>query len=540
MKKIVPYALMAIVVACIAKDFIFTPLFPSTHDGENHLARIANFYLALKQGQFPPRIAPNLEAGLGYTSLNFNYPLANILAFPLVVANFTIEFSLKMIFLLSLMAASFGMYTFLGDRYNTKSSLMGSIAYLLAPYFIGNIYIRGNVGEVMAFALLPWVLWSAKKLLKGKGYEIIFSLLLSALLLAHNLIAILSLPFIGMLLALEKNTKESLIKLSKAIAISGFVVSFFWLPALIEKTDTVLEQNPINHSQLVKHFVRAEQLLSSAWDHGYSYAFPVDGMNFSLGLLGSFALIFTPPLLLAEKKVISYEGLLWCVLLIILFLTTEASRFLWELIPAASIIQFPWRLLFFAVFLSSMLIAYVVEKTDALIAGILSIMLIIAIMSKSLGINYFTHNNDYWFTFPLNTTVNNENDPLWYDRTQAFALKDSSSGNLIMLNASGSAVIGYWTGSKHQYELNLNEKTTIIEKTMYFPGWETRIDGKKIPLRDTKYRHAGLINFEVEKGVHSIVTKFTQNTPSRLVGNGLSCIGILLLIAKTWQKKHEK
>ncbi len=32
--------------------------FPFTHDGENHLARIANYAVALKQGQFPPRWAP--------------------------------------------------------------------------------------------------------------------------------------------------------------------------------------------------------------------------------------------------------------------------------------------------------------------------------------------------------------------------------------------------------------------------------------------------------------------------------------------------
>ena len=48
------------------------PGFPYTHDGQNHLARLSNYYLALKQGQFPPRWAPNLDAGLGYTSLNFN------------------------------------------------------------------------------------------------------------------------------------------------------------------------------------------------------------------------------------------------------------------------------------------------------------------------------------------------------------------------------------------------------------------------------------------------------------------------------------
>ena len=42
----------------------FLPYFrvglPVTHDGENHVARFAQYYLALKQGQFPPRLAPTL------------------------------------------------------------------------------------------------------------------------------------------------------------------------------------------------------------------------------------------------------------------------------------------------------------------------------------------------------------------------------------------------------------------------------------------------------------------------------------------------
>ena len=50
--------------------------FPYTHDGENHLARFANYKIALKEGQFPPRFAPNLMSNYGYPVFNFTYPVS--------------------------------------------------------------------------------------------------------------------------------------------------------------------------------------------------------------------------------------------------------------------------------------------------------------------------------------------------------------------------------------------------------------------------------------------------------------------------------
>src|SRR5258708_2749738 len=69
--------------------------FPYTHDGENHLARFANYALAIREIQFPPRFAPNLFNHYGYPVFNFNYPLANILSLPFTFARFNYELTFK-------------------------------------------------------------------------------------------------------------------------------------------------------------------------------------------------------------------------------------------------------------------------------------------------------------------------------------------------------------------------------------------------------------------------------------------------------------
>jgi len=62
---------------------LLKPGLPFTHDSQNHLMRIANYTIALREGQLPPRWAPNLNNRFGYPVFNFNYPLPNILTQPL-------------------------------------------------------------------------------------------------------------------------------------------------------------------------------------------------------------------------------------------------------------------------------------------------------------------------------------------------------------------------------------------------------------------------------------------------------------------------
>ena len=53
---------------------------PLTHDGRIHIARIANFYASLTEGNVVPRWASNLNWGYGSPIIEFVYPLTSYVA----------------------------------------------------------------------------------------------------------------------------------------------------------------------------------------------------------------------------------------------------------------------------------------------------------------------------------------------------------------------------------------------------------------------------------------------------------------------------
>ncbi|MDZ7586588.1 MAG: hypothetical protein U0946_02440, partial [Patescibacteria group bacterium] len=90
-----------ILIGFILSVIVIWPLFPKgfykSHDGELHLARIAAYSQALKQGQFPVRWAANLNYNYGYPIFNFVYPLPYLLASGFNLAGLGLADSLKLV-----------------------------------------------------------------------------------------------------------------------------------------------------------------------------------------------------------------------------------------------------------------------------------------------------------------------------------------------------------------------------------------------------------------------------------------------------------
>ncbi len=140
---------------------------PYTHDGENHLARFANYKVALKEGQLPPRFAPNLLNHYGYPVFNYNYPLANLLSVPFSVLKIHYEVTFKVLVFFSLLLGSIGVIRWLTYYSNNKLPILaGLIAYLSGPPLISTLLFRGSIGEIMAYALWPWLFVSVNSATK--------------------------------------------------------------------------------------------------------------------------------------------------------------------------------------------------------------------------------------------------------------------------------------------------------------------------------------------------------------------------------------
>src|SRR3990167_4350911 len=113
---------------------------PITHDGLDHVARIASFYQSLSEGNIIPRWAGNLNWGYGHPILIFLYPLPSYAASVLHFTDISYVNSIKILFALSYSLSGILMCLWLKEFLNKNAAILGAVLYLYAPYRFIDLY----------------------------------------------------------------------------------------------------------------------------------------------------------------------------------------------------------------------------------------------------------------------------------------------------------------------------------------------------------------------------------------------------------------
>jgi len=81
------------------------------------------------------------------------------------------------------------MYLWLKEFLGVKAGLVGALFYTFAPYRFVDLYVRGAIGECVAFVWLPLILYFGLKFSKEQKNIYLFggSLSLGLLIMSHNL-----------------------------------------------------------------------------------------------------------------------------------------------------------------------------------------------------------------------------------------------------------------------------------------------------------------------------------------------------------------
>ncbi len=128
------FPLLLLFLSIIPLVDLFHPGLPITHDGQDHVARIANFYTNLQEGNIVPRWAGNLNWGYGHPILMFLYPLPSYIASLTHLVGFSFVDSVKIVFGASFVLSSLFMYLWLSDFMTKEAALGGGLLYIFAPY----------------------------------------------------------------------------------------------------------------------------------------------------------------------------------------------------------------------------------------------------------------------------------------------------------------------------------------------------------------------------------------------------------------------
>lgn len=348
-----------------------TATFFASHDGEYMLMRSLVAARAFSFREFPIHWSQSLNHYCGVPVFKYFYPLWHwIAAGASVLLNLPLVSVVTTLYALTFFVSSLGMYGWLrSERLTVWASFAGAALYLLAPYRMLNVYVRGSV-ESFGYALLPVLLWSFS--LYYKNHQSNFRLLLASLMfcafsLSHNVVVFLALPIIAGYCIAQSLRSRKWVSTGKLGLCSLLLSGFFWFPSLLNQSLTrLVDQKAVIEGNLLS----VRQLIYSPW--GYTYqagsikGSTPSGISFSIGLaqlIGVGISIVVALIIIQNSR---EKGLrLIAILLLFLgyfYLATIYSVPVWTALPHLDVIQFPFRLIGPLVFLASLLSALAISS----------------------------------------------------------------------------------------------------------------------------------------------------------------------------------
>ena len=506
---------------------------PITHDGQDHVARIANFYDSLSEGNLIPRWAGNLNWGYGHPILMFLYPLPSYAASLFHYLGFSLVDSTKLVFATAFIASGIAMYLWLREFLGEYSALTGAILYNFAPYRFVDLYVRGAIGEHVAFIFPPLILYFLLKLSKKYSHWYIAggALSLAGLILSHNAITLMFLPFIilyGLYLIAVSKDKKLLSSIYSLVTLLGFgLSSFFLIPAFLEGRYTL--RDIVATTEYASRFVKPDQLLYGPWSFGGTGEFTVQiGILNWILIIGSLFMVRS--LFRKDKKLFYVYLVVLAFFVGSLFLMLKESDFIWKIITTLQKFQFPWRFLSVSVFAAAVLGAFSIHgiRNENIKKVILMIIVAFSILlTKDYGQakDYLQKPEAFYTGIYESTTDTGESSPIWSVRFMEQRPKDT----IEVIEGEAEIRKISRTSTHHKYQIEAPFKSRVRENTLYFPGWKVYIDGKEykgVQFHDPDHR--GLMTFYVLEGQHAIDIKF-EETKLRQTSNAVSIVSFGLL-----------
>lgn len=520
------------------------PGLPVTHDGQDHVARIANFYQNLKEGIVIPRWAPNLNWGYGHPILMFLYPLPSYVASFFHFLGFSLVDSLKIVFGATFVFTGFAMYIWVRNFLDEKAALVAAVLYLFAPYRFIDLYVRGAIGEHVAFVFLPLILYFLLKLSKHNSWFYIVggSFSLAGLILSHNAITLMFLPIIFLygIFLIKTHKKNKLIHQYITILAMGFgLSSFFWIPAFFEGKYTL--RDIVTAGEYSSRFVEFKNFIYGPWSFGGSGEFSpqVGIIHWIFTLLSALIIVI---LFKKRNNLWIVAVALFIIFWLTLFVMTQASNIIWQTLTTLQKFQFPWRFLSLVVFVTSVLggiVTWVIPKNLKL-AFLLTFFIVLLYINKEYwqAKEYRTIQETFFTNVYYGTTDTGESAPIWSVRFMERApLKSVEviSGQATITQIQRASTL-------HEYKVVAMDKTRLKENTLFFPGWDVLVDGKEVPIEFQDQQHRGLMTFFVEKGNHFVQIRFKE-TKLRLLADIITFLSLVILSfysilkgKKLWQR----
>ena len=515
-----------LLLSLFAMRTFWGPNYFDGHDAQAHLVRLYQYDLALKDGQILPQWAGGLLAGRGYPVFIFVYPLPYFVAESFHLAGFNLAVSLKLTFVLAYLISTIGMY-FFGLTYwqSTKAGFLTALLWSWAPPIFEKIFIGGALGEIVAFAFIPFVFLALYKLIQQPNIRnaFKFSFVLSAWVLSHLLNPIVFSPLLILFFLSQLSRAKNKILILKLLLLSVILTigltAWFIVPAAVEIKFTRFQEFVVN--QYSSQFVSLKRLFYSKWGTD-APGWGNNPVSQQVGVAQWLAVGLA--LILARRQVLPF--LLSFVISI--FLMLFVSKPIWDLPTPLQNVSTPWRFLSLAVFSSAMAAGYVVkkiEKNKLLRFTVYGLLIALALYGNRnhLRINDIrNYDLNFLQNYPGVATGWNEHLPIWVKETP----HEFSAVKLEILTGDCQIQTQTMKSNLQQFSVNCQQESFLQLNTAYYPGWQVSLNRKITKIEPGEN---GMISFSVPAGDNQLTAKFSD-TPLRLISKIISIITLFMII----------
>lgn len=332
-----------------------------TYDVPYHLYRLLDFDRTFRASQSLPWIAPHLALDYGYATFTFYAPLGLYLGEVFHLLGLGYIASLKACFAAAILASVFGTYLLARDLFDWRAAMPAAVLYAYVPYRLLDMYVGGDLAEVVAQAALPFVFWGFWRVMQrpGSGSAAVAGAALAALILAHTITALFAAPLIlGFLVAwlLPRRSRRQLSWVVIAGAIGLALSGVYWLPTLAQLKEINSIALTSGQFDVRRELLPLGQLVQPRLVYDYRLL-PEIGSRYNLGLvqvaLAALAILWVVLTRPPRTGFLIGSALAACLLV---WMQQRGSEFVWNALPLAQYIQYPNRLYSYVGLISALLL----------------------------------------------------------------------------------------------------------------------------------------------------------------------------------------
>jgi len=538
-------SLLPYILIILGSIFAFLPLltgnvWPQSHDGMRYIFLFAEFKEAFLHGQIYPRWQANMYGGYGYPSFCFYQPgyFYLLLFISIFIKNSIALFSVSLMALFAI--SGIGAYKLCLHFSDRVTSMIITAIYLCTPYIYVNLFVRGDLSELAAMLISPWVFFLLLELKKKYTKQNFLGLLhcfmfltifLTCIIITHPATALFIFPcvfVISIATCFMDNRFES--KLFKAFLLahilSVILSSPYWITLFQLKTYASFDNSGDYFTRPFDHIVYWSQFFSNKWAYTFSNRGPIDGMSYQLGLI-HFLLSFFGFLLARKNKIIAAS---FCLYILLIFCMSPFSIWLWQHAPIITYIQFPWRILSVTSTLQLLCMCGLGYFLSSKRSSIKYAVFLLIIASTLI-----VHHKQFTFIYDKTdierslegyknlrllkfTGLNAENEFLPKDANLQ-KLRNARM-NLPMILTSSKVETKALEGNNPyhiHYQFSNQKPFFLIINQFYFPGWVIKLNDEKLPtdMIERTLSPAGLMVVKALPGKDQTLEAYYDGPPYR-------------------------